>query len=141
MKTIAEAEGGGYDFMYGAIKGKKNDPWRFTDFSMHPGAGYHGSIAAGMYQITKKTWRDHGVNAMRFTDFAPEIQDSIAIEMLRSIGVIKTTKPVKSQTACLPRLANGQPSRRDPARETTVLPSRILATKISYSYTRASGAL
>jgi hypothetical protein len=35
LKAIAEAEGGGYDFKYGAIKGKRNDPWRFSDFSTH----------------------------------------------------------------------------------------------------------
>ena len=31
LKAIAEAEGGGYDFKYGAVKGKRNDRWRFTD--------------------------------------------------------------------------------------------------------------
>ncbi|WP_229259580.1 paar repeat-containing protein [Duganella aceris] len=92
LKAIAEAEGGGYDFMYGAIKGKKKDRWRFTDFSTHPGPGYHGSTAAGMYQITKETWRDHGVKAMGLTDFKPETQDLIAVEMLRSIGVIEKIK-------------------------------------------------
>ncbi len=44
LKAIAEAEGGGYDFMFGAVKGRKKDPWRFTDFSTHPGPGYHGSL-------------------------------------------------------------------------------------------------
>lgn len=92
LKTIAEAEGGGYDFMYGAVKGKKKDPWRFTDSSTHPGPGYHGSTAAGMYQITKETWRDHGINAMALTDFKPETQDLIAVEMLRSIGIIEKIK-------------------------------------------------
>lgn len=92
LKAIADAEGGGYDFKYGAIKGKKNDPWRFTDFSTHPGPGCHGSTAAGMYQITKETWRDHGVRAMGLTDFKPETQDLIAVEMLRSIGVIEKIK-------------------------------------------------
>jgi hypothetical protein len=42
LKAIAEAEGGGYDFKYGAVKEKRNDPWRFTDFSTHPGAGIGG---------------------------------------------------------------------------------------------------
>jgi muramidase (phage lysozyme) len=92
LKAIAEAEGGGYDFKYGAIKGKKNDPWRFSDFSTHPGPGYHGSTAAGMYQITKETWRDHGVKAMGLTDFTPETQDLIAVEMLRSKDVIEKIK-------------------------------------------------
>lgn len=92
LKAIAEAEGGDYDFMYGAIKGKKKDPWRFTDFSTHPGPGCHGSTASGMYQVTKETWRDHGVKAMGLTDFKPETQDLIAVEMLRSIGVIEKIK-------------------------------------------------
>lgn len=89
LRAISEAEGGGYDFMYGAVKGKKNDPWRFTDFSTHPGPGYRGSTAAGMYQITKETWLDHGSRAMGLTDFKPETQDLVAVEMLRSIGVIE----------------------------------------------------
>ena len=56
LKAIAEAEGGGYDFRYGAVKGKRNDRWRFTDFSTHPGPGFGGSTtAAGMYQITIAT--------------------------------------------------------------------------------------
>ncbi|WP_371875104.1 PAAR domain-containing protein [Duganella vulcania] len=54
----------GYDFKYGAIKGKRNDPWRFADFSTHPGPGYDGvTTAAGMYQINKQTWQDHGEGA------------------------------------------------------------------------------
>jgi muramidase (phage lysozyme) len=45
-----------------------------------------------MYQITKETWRNHGVKAMGLTDFKPETQDLIAVEMLRSIGVIEKIK-------------------------------------------------
>ena len=57
LKAIAEAEGGGYDFKYGALKGRSNDRWRFTDMSTHPGAGIDGkATAAGMYQITRPTW-------------------------------------------------------------------------------------
>lgn len=87
LQAIADAEGG-YDFMYGAIKGKRNDPCRFSYYSTHPGLSSHGSTAAGMYQITKETWRDHGVRAMGLTDFNPETQDLIAVEMLRSVGVM-----------------------------------------------------
>ena len=32
LQAIAVAEGGGYDFKYGAFKGKRNDPWRFSDY-------------------------------------------------------------------------------------------------------------
>lgn len=49
LQAIADAEGGGYDFKYGAAKGKRTDPWRFTDYSTHPGPGYGGiTTAAGM---------------------------------------------------------------------------------------------
>lgn len=111
LKAIAAAEGGGYDFKYGAIKGKRNDPWRFTDFSTHPGAGAGGiTTAAGMYQITVDTWRQHG-GSMGLTDFSPKSQDLMAIEILRSIGVIDNIqagdvagaiRPAASKWAALP---------------------------------------
>jgi muramidase (phage lysozyme) len=92
LKAIGAAEGGGYDFKYGAVKGKKNDPWRFTDTSTHPGPGFGGkTTAAGMYQITIDTWRQFG-GKMGLTDFSPNTQDLIAVEMLRSIGVIDKIK-------------------------------------------------
>lgn len=47
LKAIGEAEGGGYDFKYGAVRGKRNDPWRFSDFSTHPGPGFGGRTTAG----------------------------------------------------------------------------------------------
>jgi muramidase (phage lysozyme) len=74
LKAVAEAEGGGYDFKYGAFKGKKNDPWRFSDFSTHPGPGYGGTTtAAGMYQINIPTWRQHG-GRMGLSDFSPRLR-------------------------------------------------------------------
>jgi len=83
LKAIAQAEGGGYDFMYGAIKGKKNDKWRFNDYSRHPGPGYDGKTsAAGMYQINLATWKDMG-GRMGLTDFSPHTQDLIAVEIFR----------------------------------------------------------
>ncbi len=92
LKAIAASEGGGYDFKYGAIKGRKNDPWRFTDTSTHPGAGFGGKItAAGMYQITVDTWHQFG-GKMGLTDFTPDTQDLIAVDMLRTIGVIDKIK-------------------------------------------------
>lgn len=92
IKAIGEAEGGGYDFKYGAVKGKRNDPWRFTNTSTHPGPGFGGkTTAAGMYQITIDTWRDHG-GKMGLIDFTPKTQDLIAVEMLRSLGVIDNIK-------------------------------------------------
>jgi muramidase (phage lysozyme) len=124
LKAIAEAEGGGYDFKYGAVKGKRNDPWRFSDFSTHPGPGFGGSTtAAGMYQITIATWRDHG-GKMGLTDFTSTTQDLIAVEMLRSVGIVEKIKagdiagaigPAARKWAALPKgpglgnSARGQP--------------------------------
>lgn len=92
LKAIADAEGGGYDFKYGAVKGKKKDPWRFSDYSTHPGPGFGGrTTAAGMYQITIDTWRQHG-GKMGLTDFSPKTQDLMAVEIIRSVGVIEKIK-------------------------------------------------
>lgn len=89
LKAVAEAEGGGYNFKYGAVRGKRNDPWRFTDMSTHPGPGSGGqSTAAGMYQITIDTWRDHAGKNMGLTDFTPRTQDLIAVDLLRHLGII-----------------------------------------------------
>lgn len=93
LKAIADAEGGGYDFKYGAVKGKRKDPWRFSDFSTHPGPGNGGvTTASGMYQINKVTWQDHGERRMGLTDFSAETQDLIAVSMLRGLGVIEKIK-------------------------------------------------
>jgi muramidase (phage lysozyme) len=92
LKAIAAAEGGGYDFKYGALKGRSNDRWRFTDTSTHPGPGIDGkSTAAGMYQITRPTWQHHGAK-LGLRDFSPRTQDLIAVEILRSLGVIEAVK-------------------------------------------------
>ncbi|WP_229440811.1 paar repeat-containing protein [Massilia sp. BSC265] len=92
LKAIAAAEGGGYDFKYGALKGQSNDRWRFTDMSTHPGPGIDGrTTAAGMYQITRPTWQHHGAK-LGLRDFSPRTQDLIAVEILRSLGVIDAIK-------------------------------------------------
>lgn len=90
LKAIALAEGGGYDFKFGSVKGKKNDPWRFSDYSTHPGAGRGGTItAAGMYQINRETWKEMG-EKMGLSDFSPQTQDLIAVEIFRSIKIIQS---------------------------------------------------
>ncbi|MEX5745782.1 paar repeat-containing protein [Massilia sp. X63] len=92
LKAIATAEGGGYDFRYGALKGRANDRWRFTDTSTHPGPGIDGkTTAAGMYQITRPTWRHHA-GKLGLADFSPRTQDLIAVDILRSLGVIEGIK-------------------------------------------------
>lgn len=92
LKAIAAAEGGGYDFRYGALKGRSDDRWRFTDMSTHPGPGIGGkSTTAGMYQITRPTWQHHSAK-LGLRDFSPRTQDLIAVEILRSLDVIEAIK-------------------------------------------------
>lgn len=122
LKAIADAEGGGYDFKYGAVKGRRNDPWRFSDYSTHPGPGSGGvTTAAGMYQINRVTWQDHGEHRMGLTDFTPETQDLIAVSMLRGLGVIDKIKAgaieaslsqASKQRAALP-MGRGQTGRHN----------------------------
>lgn len=90
LDTIADCEGGDYDFMYGAVKGKKNDKWRIKDYSSHPGAGAGGkTTAAGRYQINKANWTENGIKKMDLTDFSPHTQDLIAVEGLRQVKAIE----------------------------------------------------
>lgn len=104
LKAIAEAEGGGYDFKYGALKGRRNDPWRFSDTSTHPGPGIDGkTTAAGKYQITRPTWEHHG-GKLGLDDFSPRTQDLIAVEILRSLGVIELIKAGEI-AAVMPKVA------------------------------------
>lgn len=61
-----------------------------NDFSSHPGPGQDGvTTAAGMYQINRDTWKDIS-GGMGLSDFTPETQDLIAIEILRISGVIES---------------------------------------------------
>lgn len=84
LAAIAAAEGGDYDLMYGGVLGKKNDRWRFRDFSTHPGPGIDGrTTAAGRYQINKANWKENGEKKMGLTDFSAETQDLIAVESIR----------------------------------------------------------
>jgi len=88
ISSIAKAEGGDYDLKYGGVKGKKNDPWKFSDYTTHPGAGSDGkTTAAGMYQINNGTWAEMG-GKMGLSDFSPDTQDLLAVEILRTVGVI-----------------------------------------------------
>ena len=92
LAAVAAAEGGEYDFKFGATKGRKNDPWRFTDFSTHPGPGCDGkTTAAGRYQIKKKTWKAHA-SGMGLTDFSPDTQDLIAVDLLVQQKAIEAVK-------------------------------------------------
>ena len=89
ISAISKAEGGDYNLKFGGVKGKKNDPYQFNDFSTHPGAGAKKQTAAGMYQINRDTWSEMGGQKMGVTDFTPEHQDLMAIEIIRTQGAIE----------------------------------------------------
>jgi muramidase (phage lysozyme) len=136
LKAIAAAEGGGYDFKYGAVKGRKIDPWRFTDTSTHPGAGFGGKItAAGMYQITVDTWRQFG-GRRGLTDFTPDTQDLIAVDMLRSIGVIDKISPATSLEPCLGRQRSGRRFPKGPAWRITIRRNRMSSIQFFWRATK-----
>ena len=124
LAAISKAEGGDYNLMYGGVVGKKNDKWRFTDFSTHPGPGSDGrTTAAGRYQINKANWQENGVKKMGLSDFSPETQDLIAVESIRQVHALENviegdidsaTRKTSSVWAAIPKgahLANdaGQP--------------------------------
>lgn len=84
LETIAAAEGANYDTVVGGGK--------FSDYSRHPNrvgliTGDGPSTAAGRYQITKSTYNDIAPR-LGITDFTPESQDKIAIELLRRKGAL-----------------------------------------------------
>jgi muramidase (phage lysozyme) len=79
LDFIGKAEGADYNVIVG---GK-----RFDDFSKHPGiVGLRTkegpSTAAGRYQITKTTYDDFAPK-LGITDFSPESQDRIAVEIFK----------------------------------------------------------
>ncbi len=87
LRAVSETLGREMDFRQGAVRGRVNDPWRFQDFSTHPGAGADGvSTDAGAYAITVDSWLDLG-SMMGLSDFSAETQDLIAVEMLRKRGI------------------------------------------------------
>lgn len=97
--AIAFAEGGDYNLKFGGVKGRKNDPWSFSDFSTHPGAGKGGAVtAAGMYQINEGTWREVG-GKIGLHDFSPTTQDLLAVEILRELRVLPAIQAGELATA------------------------------------------
>ena len=88
LRAMCHCLGGGVDFLDGAIRGRRNDPWRFADFSTHPGPGHNGvSTEAGLYRITREVWREYGAR-MDLLDFCAETQELIAVEVLRDVGAL-----------------------------------------------------
>ena len=87
LYMIGKSEGGDYHAKYGWTPGDTR--WVFTDESTHPGAGEGGhTTAAGLYQINKAAWTEHGIKAMGLDDFSPHTQDLIAVEDLRVHNVL-----------------------------------------------------
>jgi muramidase (phage lysozyme) len=82
LQMIAKSEGGDYHAKYGWTPG--NTALVFSDESTHPGPGKDGhTTAAGLYQINKAGWTEHGVKAQGLSDFSPHTQDMIAVEAMR----------------------------------------------------------
>ena len=85
LNLIAKAEGADYDTVVGGS--------RFSDFSAHPNkvglrTAEGPSTAAGRYQITGTTYRDVA-GKLGITDFSPESQDRIALELIRRNGALE----------------------------------------------------
>src|SRR5690606_28112342 len=86
LDFLGESEGADYDVIVG---GKE----RITDFSTHPRkvglrTADGPSTAAGKYQITASTYDDIAPK-LGITDFSPESQDKIALEIIRQEGALE----------------------------------------------------
>lgn len=84
LEALSASEGANYNTIVG---GKT-----FDDYSRHPDrvgviTGDGPSTAAGRYQITKSTYDDIAPG-LGITDFSPESQDRLAIELMRRKGAL-----------------------------------------------------
>jgi muramidase (phage lysozyme) len=118
LDVLGEAEGAGYNTIVGGST--------FSDFSKHPGVvgvktKEGPSTAAGKYQITKTTYDDIA-NKLGITDFSPESQDKIALELIRRNGALEdieagnydaATKKLGKTWASLPSSPYSQPKRSE----------------------------
>lgn len=83
LDTVTKTEGGDYHAKFGWIRGKPD--WTFADESTHPGFGKGGKFSAsGRYQINLVTWKEQGGKHQGLTDFSPDTQDLIAVDLIRS---------------------------------------------------------
>ncbi|WP_216819820.1 hypothetical protein [Zoogloea sp. LCSB751] len=88
LQMTAKAEGGDYHAKFGWVRGK--DAWTFSDESTHPGVGKDGhTTAAGLYQINRACWTEHGIKSQGLVDFSPHTQDLIAVDNIRSFKMIQ----------------------------------------------------
>ncbi|MFC6690958.1 MULTISPECIES: lysozyme family protein [Pseudomonas] len=140
LVAIAESEGGSYHakYGYGWAPGFKTGKWTFTDESTHPGAGHGGkTTASGMYQITIATWREYA-EKMGLTDFTPNTQDLIAVDILRTLGVIDKIKAGDIPGAMPRRQRGGQHSPKGLVRKIIIRRNRMPSIQ---SFWRATNRL
>lgn len=95
LDFLSKAEGADYN----TITGGK----RFNDFSQHPDVvgmvtKQGPSTAAGRYQITKSTYDDIAPK-LGITDFSPESQDRIALELIKRNGALQYVQDGDYQNA------------------------------------------
>lgn len=119
LDFIADSEGGTYDTIVG---GKL----KASSFDAHPNiVGLRTkegpSTAAGRYQIVKSTW-DPYAKRLGITDFSPQSQDRIALEIIKDHGALdhvlsgdykSAIGRLGSQWASLPSSPYSQPKRTD----------------------------
>jgi muramidase (phage lysozyme) len=118
LDVLGESEGATYNTIVGGST--------FEDYSKHPGVvgittKEGPSTAAGKYQITKTTYDDIA-NKLGITDFSPESQDKIALELIRRNGALPdieagnydaATKKLGKTWASLPSSTYSQPKRSE----------------------------
>jgi muramidase (phage lysozyme) len=93
VKKFLEYTSKAEDADYNTIVGGKV----FTDYSKHPGIvgittkSEGKSTAAGRYQITETTYKDVAPK-LNITDFKPESQDAIALELIKQNNALDDVK-------------------------------------------------
>ncbi len=116
LDFLGKAEGASWDTIVGGSK--------FSDFSRHPNVvglrtAEGPSTAAGRYQITGTTYREVAPK-IGVTDFSPESQNQVAIELIRRNGALddvlsgnyeSAIKKLGSTWASLPTSPYSQPKR------------------------------
>jgi muramidase (phage lysozyme) len=118
LDVLGESEGADYNTIVGGSS--------FDDYSKHPGVvglttKEGPSTAAGKYQITKTTY-DEVAKKLGITDFSPESQDKIALELIRRNGALPdieagdyntATKKLGKTWSSLPSSPYSQPKRSE----------------------------
>ena len=118
LSFLGSAEGADYNTIVGGSK--------FEDYSKHPGivgvtTAEGPSTAAGKYQITKTTY-DQYAKKLGITDFSPESQDKIALELIKDKGALEdvqkgdydsANKKLGGVWASLPSSTYNQPKRSE----------------------------